>query len=459
MPSPVLSRIHVVYEIGWPLNLPICRVPAQPLAIVVVEELREHVAHVALGLAPVGALAVHADADVHAHVRLGEHPAVQRRQVAIEDHLHGAGLELHALPPAHQRRDGALGPRVGREDRVRPVGGDDVVGQDLLILAAHADDAPAPSRTSSLARKPPRNSTPSARARSTSRLSKCLRSSTTAAPSARGQVHLAIARRDHAQRVDAVAEPLDVDADAELVGDLEAVRRQRRAAGLLARKAILVESTTSLTPRCASRTAAAAPPGPAPMMTAVFRMGHPGYMLSVRRSRSPITRAHSPRRVINRRVSAISRRDRTAGAVDAGVTGDEHRHVLRLRRRPSRSSKSCQRSPSSRSGQPRVAVIGRRVHRVEPIAVDGDEDDVVAVVPVAGATGAACRATPAGRRSRSCRRRARRADPRRWRRCGTRHAVRERARPLRACTPRCRPSPSCAAARRARCSSATGRCQ
>ena len=68
MPSPVLSRIQVVYEIGWPLNLPICMRAAQPLAIVVVEELREHLAHVALGLAPVGALAVHADADVHAHV-------------------------------------------------------------------------------------------------------------------------------------------------------------------------------------------------------------------------------------------------------------------------------------------------------------------------------------------------------------------------------------------------------
>jgi len=82
------------------------------------QEPGEDITHVAPGLLAAGLLAVDADADVDASVGLGEEPAVERRDVAVEDHLDLLGHELGALPPAHQGRDALLRPRVGGEDRV-----------------------------------------------------------------------------------------------------------------------------------------------------------------------------------------------------------------------------------------------------------------------------------------------------------------------------------------------------
>ncbi len=218
---------------GWPLRRPICRAPRRRSRVVVVEEALEDLPHVARGLGAARVLAVHADADVHPLAVLGEHPAVEGREVPVEDHLDGVGLDGEALPPAHQRGDGAPRARVDREDRVRAVGGEHARGAHLLALArAHAHDAAA--LADELPRGEPRaEGDPQGLGALDEEVIEVLAEEDDRALRG-GQVHLAPAGRDDARGVDEVAAPPHLGADAELVEERHPVGRERRAAGLVA---------------------------------------------------------------------------------------------------------------------------------------------------------------------------------------------------------------------------------
>ena len=158
----------------------------QPIAIVIVEELLEHLAHVALGPAP-GPAPRRPCRCRCSRARRSRGTSSRRAARGWRSKIISMvpRRERQVLPPAHQRRDGPLGARVRGEDRVRAVGGEHVVGADLLVAAAHADHPPAFAHE--LGWRGSRRGTRrrDAAPRSTSRLSKCLRSSTTAACSGR----------------------------------------------------------------------------------------------------------------------------------------------------------------------------------------------------------------------------------------------------------------------------------
>src|SRR3954452_14290865 len=136
-------------------------------------------------------------------------------------------------------------------------------------------------------------------------------------------------------------------------------------------------STTRWTPRCASRTAAAAPPGPAPMMTAVFRMG-----IGVTCFRRPGQGAGSRARVAQLTDPSAQFLGTPPARRHVRVTRDENGHVLQIASPIGAKLEVVPALLELTDGEPAEAVVGRRVHRIDAIAVDGDEHDVMAVVPV-----------------------------------------------------------------------------
>src|SRR5262245_58642304 len=116
---------------------------AEAIPVVTLQETIEHGTQTAQIAATAGTIAVHDDADVDAGRRLREHPAVQRTQRAIEDHLDRARLELELLPPPHYCRQRLFRPAVIGKARVGTVRANHVVGGDRFIAGTNTRDATA----------------------------------------------------------------------------------------------------------------------------------------------------------------------------------------------------------------------------------------------------------------------------------------------------------------------------
>src|SRR5262249_5279956 len=85
------------------------------------------------------------DADVHARGAFGKEPAVERRDLLVEDHLHVTGAKRDALPPAHDGLDQPRGTALDGKARVGAVGHDGEARQHLApVLRAEAGDAIVP---------------------------------------------------------------------------------------------------------------------------------------------------------------------------------------------------------------------------------------------------------------------------------------------------------------------------
>src|SRR5712691_1673985 len=109
---------------------------AQPVAIVLVEELGEELAGILLERH-----ILIADADVDAARRLGEQPAVKGLYHAIENHLDVVRLESDAFPPAHDRLDQPAPAAIDAELRMGAVGHDRMLRMHLAAVnAAEAGD-------------------------------------------------------------------------------------------------------------------------------------------------------------------------------------------------------------------------------------------------------------------------------------------------------------------------------
>ena len=118
------------------------RPPEQP-GVVPLEKPAKHCTEVPRNLSPVLVLGVDADSDVHPGRRLGEQPAIERRQLAVEDHVQTPGLEAGPLPPTHQGVDVAPLAAIPGEEGVRPVGEQRPPRADLApVQPAHPDHPP-----------------------------------------------------------------------------------------------------------------------------------------------------------------------------------------------------------------------------------------------------------------------------------------------------------------------------
>jgi hypothetical protein len=141
-PGRATLAIHVVWTMGWPFHPPSWRAPEQPGGVPL-EKSAKHCTQVPRNLSPVLVLGIDADPDVHPGRRLGEQPAIERRQLPVEDHVQTPGLEAGPLPPTHQGVNVAPLAAISGEEGVRPVGEQRPSRTDLApVQPAHPDHPP-----------------------------------------------------------------------------------------------------------------------------------------------------------------------------------------------------------------------------------------------------------------------------------------------------------------------------
>ena len=195
---------------------------------------------------------------------LGEEPPVERRDVAIEDHLDLSRREVRAVPPAHQRRDAPLRAWSVEKIECAPSAQSTKRARSSRPSAMRTPTTRSPSRRSRDARTPASSLAPAALRFVDEQLVE-VATQEHHRRGVRREHHRATARRDDLHRLNGSRELPQLVTEAELVHERDRVRERARAARLVAGERGAVEQQHARRiPARASRKEAVAPDGPAP---------------------------------------------------------------------------------------------------------------------------------------------------------------------------------------------------